>query len=139
MKITINNQETNLDKVSYFVMHFGRPGELRFEAKIPRQAFLQRIDPIYKDTIEDLRRDDQITGEFEPPYPGATDYPTLEDFMTHPEPFSAFMTTYLRFDILGTWLREGCTTDPVEFLVCSIDRIYPDANNIIAHGTATQT
>ncbi|ELV8657611.1 hypothetical protein QNE43_004382, partial [Vibrio vulnificus] len=91
--------------------------------------------PLYDDGVEDLKEDDQITGEFDPPYPGATNYPSLLEFIDIEGSYLYdYLYAYHKFDILGIVFDED--NDVASYVVDSLESIEQIDEEIIIKGTA---
>lgn len=98
-----------------------------FSLEIQVDEFLARFAPVYEDCLKELRRDDAVMGHFHPPYPGATDYPSIKQLFRLPASTRmAFLDTYLILDMLRLFLKEDLGREAVKWLVerCdSVDRL----------------
>jgi len=98
MRITLAGKSIPKDSFTYRDLGFGRPVPQShpWEAELEIEEFLTLLRPLYEETIHEYKKDDKITGEFEPLYPGAEQYPELEKFF-HEEyaSFADFFITSL--------------------------------------------
>ena len=95
MKITFAGKSIPKDSFTYRDLGFGRPvpQSHQWEAVLEIEEFLTLLRPLYEETIQDYKKDDAITGEFEPLYPGAEHYPELDKFFH--EEFDSFADFFL--------------------------------------------
>lgn len=71
-----------------------------YAIEIGRPEFTSTFQSVYDECIDELKMDDAMIGEYESPYPGAKDYPRLEEFVdAHSEYFYEFVDTFLMFKI----------------------------------------
>jgi hypothetical protein len=137
MSWRLDGQPIDPDQLTFSEIGFGRPrGALRWSLSLPRDRFLALLAEIYAECVEELREDDALTGAFEPPHPGATDYPTLADFLDVPGPwFAEFFDTYFRLDLLrGLLVEDGAA--PV--LLQSLRIVRHDGDTVELDGTAAR-
>ncbi|MDH5228460.1 MAG: hypothetical protein OEY38_00145 [Gammaproteobacteria bacterium] len=107
----------------------------RYEIKFAKGVFIEKLTPLYNDGVEELREDDEIAGDFEPPYPGATDYPLLSEFIDiEGASLFEYLYAYHKFDILDIALDED--NDVANYVINSIDSIEKVGEDIIVKGTA---
>jgi hypothetical protein len=106
-----------------------------YEIKIAKEDFLEKITPMYDAGVEELKEDDEVTGEFEPPYPGATDYPSLSKFIDIEGTYLyEYLYAYHKFDILGIALYED--NDVADYIIKSLNSIECVDGDIVIKGTA---
>lgn len=80
MRVFMNNIEVIAGQVSAVDLGFGRTGGMDlfpYCIEIPKKEFNEVFKKAYEELVIELKRDDEITGEFDPPYPGAKTYPEL--------------------------------------------------------------
>lgn len=111
-------------------------GPIEVQLRFSRSEFVDLLADAYADCVGELQHDDELTGEFEPPFPGALSYPDLHEFVgQHAEAFTEFFQTYLRTDLLRILFRE-CS--PVAtHLIRSLDRIVVRRDEILWVGTVS--
>lgn len=138
MDFLIGNCFIQPDDVTYSQIAYGRSAcvdlhDFRMELDI--SEFISVFNPMYDECIVELKRDDGITGEFDEPYPGAHDYPSLENFIQEGNVyFFKFFKTYFKSDFLGLFFFEEKVDSP--YLIVSIDGFLSDAARIVFFGKA---
>lgn len=127
----------DIEKIGYREFGFGKKVNLNtcsYLIKIAKDKFVNLMESIYDECIEELRRDDEITGEFDPPFPGATGYPPLKVFIEeHKEAFTEFFRTYFEWDFLSLLLSNE--NEPI-YVINSIDSIEITDSSVIVTGEA---
>jgi len=108
MNVFVDAQPIEPRAVTFSEVSYGKaPGELPLRLEMDAAEFQRRLQPAYDACLAELRHDDAITGRFHPPYPGASDYPTLDELLRLPaELRMPFVDTHLVFDMLRLWLPE---------------------------------
>ena len=108
MNVIVNGQPIEPKAVTFSERTYGKAiGELPLQLGMDAAEFMRRLQPVYEACIAELRHDDQVTGRFHPPYPGATGYPTLDELLQLPAADRMpFVDTHLLFDMLRLWLPE---------------------------------
>jgi hypothetical protein len=105
----------------------------RCELMISKDYFIEKLKPLYDNGIKELREDDEITGDFEPPYPGATNYPSLPEFVDIKGPYLyEYLYAYHKFDILSFIINED--SDEANYVIKNINSIYSVDGNIVIKG-----
>ncbi|RLC09398.1 MAG: hypothetical protein DRI57_22180 [Deltaproteobacteria bacterium] len=137
MMIYINQRINNTENVGYREFGFGKEVTLdtcSYLIEIPKYEFINLMNTTYSDCIDELKKDDEITGEFDPPFPGATEYPSLEVFIEdHKEAFVEFFKIYFETDFLS--LLFSNKNDPV-YVINSVDNIEITDASVIVSGKA---
>lgn len=134
--ISIKNQATSPADVTFSQTAFS--GEvsnqfLDYEILVEKDYFSTIMQECYANCINELRQDDAATGEFEAPYPGAPDYPTLEDFINnHFKDFHSFFYTFMKFDFFRAIFKEENPT--ARFLIASLEEINERDNSLSFQG-----
>ncbi|NIY17659.1 MAG: hypothetical protein GWM98_23700 [Nitrospinaceae bacterium] len=96
--------------------------------------FLTLMKPVYDEMIADFKKDDEVTGEFNPPYPGAKDYPELEKFVRDEfESFADFFITFLSFEFVSLVFSYS---EERKYAVNNIDGMQRIENTIHIKGQA---
>ncbi len=134
----VDGNSIDSSEITFSQFSFGK-GEgfdaLSYEIKIAKGDFLKKIAPIYDDGVEELKEDDEVTGEFEPPYPGATDYPSLSEFIDIEGTYLyEYLYAYHKFDILGIALDED--NDAANYIIKSMNSIECVDGDIVVKGAA---
>ena len=108
MNVIVNGQPIEPKAVTFSERTYGKAaGDLLLQLEMDAAEFLSRLQPVYEACITELRHDDAVTGRFHPPYPGATDYPALDELLRLPAAARMpFIDTHLLFDMLRLWLPE---------------------------------
>ena len=137
MKIALSGKNIDSNKFTYRDVGFGKQVDLplyQWEAKLGQFDFFTAMRPIYDECINDLKRDDEITGEFDPPFPGAETYPDLESFVSNNfQEFVIFFRAYFISDFLSHFFNES---DDWEYVINSIDEISRMNGVLIFKGLA---
>jgi len=138
MMIYINQAViNNTDDIGYREFGFGKRLELYtcdYLIEIPKERFINLMRSIYDACVDELRKDDEITGEFDPPFPGATEYPPLEVFVEeHKEAFVEFFRIYFETDLLS--LLFSNKNNPV-YVINSVDNFQITGSSVIVSGEA---
>ena len=137
MQILIDSEPVPPEALTFLELGFGRggPGPHHYRIVFPSAEFLDRLGEVYRGCVDELREDDRMTGEFEPPFPGATDYPDLDSFLReHGQHFTEFARAYLKFDILRLALDEG--RPAARLVVTSVDEVRAAGDEVVVEGTA---
>lgn len=138
MNIYISGNKSHLEAMTFSEKGYGKPGgheTSSFVLEVEAADFLRRFTPIYDGCIAELRRDDEITGVFHPPFQGAKDYPTLDEILQEsPENRMELIGTYLVFDILRLYLAEDATGEGAKWLVWRCDSVDRHDDVIIVRG-----
>jgi hypothetical protein len=139
MEIYINHTQVSPETVTFSELGFGTPGsgaKLAYELRIPVGEFVERFEPVYETVIVELRRDDAITGEFDPPYENATEYPSLTHFMeVDGAAFQAFICTFLKFDIFEQYFPAS-QGDSARVSLATVDDISVSRDYVTLRGCA---
>jgi hypothetical protein len=127
MQLTISGNEVDIGVVTFSEINFGRQldgREEEFTLTVSGHDFTNWFGPIYAECVTELIRDDDITGEFHPPYTGATRYPSFDEFLSMAEPQRMEMIdTYFVFDILRHYIREDASDVSVQWNIGSLDSL----------------
>lgn len=127
MQLTISGSESEIGVITFSEIGFGRQlndREEKFTLIVLADDFTNRFEPIYAECVAELIRDDEITGEFHPPYTGAVRYPELEEFMSMDEHQRMEMIdTYFVFDILRLYIREDASDAIAQWSIKSLDSL----------------
>lgn len=139
MRFLVNDEEVAPADVTYSELNFGRVGGsypvCRYRMEIPVDEFLERFGRTYEEAVAELRRDDEMAGEFHPPYPGVTDYPSLPELMSvGGDAFHDFADAHLKFDVYGQYFSE--LTKRPRFALATADRISTDERVVSIEGRA---
>ncbi|HAS6264065.1 TPA: hypothetical protein I7184_00025 [Vibrio vulnificus] len=138
--ISLKENKNNIDSnaMTFCQLSFGKGQGLQtlsYEIKIVKSELLEKLTPLYNDGVEDLKKDDQITGEFNPPYPRATNYPSLLEFIDIEGSYLYdYLYAYHKFDILGIVFDEDNVV--ASYVVDSLESIEQIDEKIIIKGTA---
>lgn len=127
-----------MDAVTFSEVGFGQFGNGAVEDYVliaDFDDFLGRFAPVFDECIQELRRDDALTGGFEPPYPGASSYPTLEELWElSPSDRMEMIGTYFAFDILRMYLREDDGGTEASWTVKSLEAVDRRGSGIVVRG-----
>jgi hypothetical protein len=127
MRLCIDDAEHHPTVATFSEKSYGKHSQTRkvpFSLEVNADEFLSRFATVYEECIADLRRDDVVTGQFHPPYPGATDYPSIAELFGVPASSRmAFLETYLVLDILRLVFKEDAEGNGVTWLVERCDSI----------------
>jgi hypothetical protein len=121
--------------IAYREFGFGKAADLDTSAyllKIPKDEFVSLMQNLYDGCIEELKQDDEITGEFDPPFPGADAYPPPEDFVeSHRQAFAEFFRIYFETDFLSLLFsnRGG-----YRYIINSVDHAEVGEESVIIGG-----
>ncbi|BCL69995.1 hypothetical protein TUMSATVNIG1_19530 [Vibrio nigripulchritudo] len=135
MKVYLKNIEICPNEVSYSQLSYGKlkPFENEFKVEIERRDFIKRLQSKYDECIEELIFDDKVTGSFEPPYEGAKDYPSLEEFINiGGDDWKEFVDTFLKFDILSLFFDEDSSS--AKYYVASISGFDKSLDYLVFRG-----
>lgn len=136
---SINGLSVEPDELTFIQFAFGKEGATTFNYEITffKDVFIEKLKPLYDAGIEELREDDQITGEFDPPYPGAMDYPSLTEFTAIEGPYLyEYLYAYHKFDILSLVLTEA--NDQAGYIINTLESIDRIDGSIVIRGAATK-
>jgi len=143
MKIIIENEVVNDKLITFSEIGFGehlkkKKGVFKiFKLTTNIEYFINRFNSIYNSSISDLIADDEITGEFYPPFIGAEDYPSLNEFLHLPEKYRMEMIeTYFTFDILRLYFSEDNFNSQILWMIDSLDSFQLCGTKIIMKGQA---
>lgn len=140
LSLKLDKNDIDSKALTFSQLSFGKGGGFQLfpcEIKIAKKELVEKLTPLYEDGVIELKEDDQITGEFEPPYPGASDYPSLPEFIEVKGPYLYdYLYAYHKFDILGFVLNED--NDNANYVVSSLDSIERTGEYIVLKGTATK-
>src|SRR5690606_2811566 len=138
ISLKVNGNDIGSDAMTLSQLSFGKGDGLQtlsYEMKIAKGELLEKLKPIYDEGVVELKKDDQITGEFEPPYPGAIDYPSLIEFIDVEGPYLYdYLYAYHKFDILSIAFDED--NDVSIYVINSLDSIGQIGKEIVVKGTA---
>ena len=140
MQFIIAGSSTDVDSITFSEKGFGKNlgngnSWVSYYLKVEIDDFIQRLKKVYADCIEELIRDDKITGQFHPPYTGATAYPSLEEFIELSDTKRKEMIdTYFTFDILRAYVPEYTGTQPVRWLINSLDSVSRQGEMVVIKG-----
>ncbi|QBE65068.1 hypothetical protein [Pseudoduganella lutea] len=127
MKIYVSGSEAESGLITFSETDFGRKkqqGGERFTVTASVEDFTCRFEPLYARCIAELIRDDEITGEFHPPFSGAARYPELDEFLGMAQHQRMEMIdTYFVFDILRLYIGEDLSDADVKWSVSSLDSL----------------
>jgi hypothetical protein len=138
MKLEINNEICNPELLTFSEKTYGKTfgNEYKFYLEGGKTDFYAKFDPIYKECIEELQRDDKITGLFHPPYHGASEYPTLDKLFELPaDQRMEFVNTYFALDILRIYFQEEAINKRTQWCVVRSDSIHLDDQTLVLRGT----
>ena len=139
MEMLIDDKYVSPDQVTFSELGFGTTEiELAsaYELRIPAQEFVARFAAVYEVYVEELKRDDAITGEEYPSHSMQSDYPSLQELLEiNGREFHDFVYTFLKFDIFEEYFSEA---DPssARFALGTADEILVDQSNITIRGRA---
>jgi hypothetical protein len=104
MNLRIDGRPTALAAVVVYEEKFGARYDFQvvsYELEIEKADFVARLEPVYDEYVEELKRDEAIVGRFQPPFTGAVDYPSFEALLDlEPKPLREFIETFLAYDIV---------------------------------------
>ena len=140
MFFTIAGAELSGEKIIFLETSLGNDvvGQtVTYEISAPAQDFCQRFAPIYESCVNELARDDEITGKSDPPYVGAVVYPSFEDFLNLPDSQRMEMVdTFFVSDILRLYVYEGAASAGLQWLVISLNLLFKQNENVVIRGLA---
>jgi hypothetical protein len=106
-----------------------------FHVRTDDPGWEDRFSTIYYELLEELKRDDEMVGQFNPPYIGATHYPSLQDLMMLPNGSRMeFVSAFFIFDILRMLFREDNEEYSVAWIVSHISEISQEDGSLIVRG-----
>lgn len=108
-----------------------------YRLEFPRSEFNEVFEKDYQQLVNELKEDDMIMGEFDPPYEGATDYPSLEELhMLTSEQLTEWLD-YLFIKIIFHYFpwNDNRHNEP-NYLIVSIDKIKIVEDTFIITGQA---
>lgn len=89
MRVFVDNVERSPKEFGYRSFGFGfnilkeNMKLFPYQIEFPREEFNKQFKDQYQQLVNELKEDDVIMGvDFEPPFEGATHYPTLEELHT---------------------------------------------------------
>lgn len=127
MQLTISGRESEVDVITFSELGFGKKSNDRqekFILTVSGDDFTSRFGPIYRECVTELIRDDAVTGQFHPPYPGALRYPKFDEFLGLDEyERMEMINTYFVFDILRLYVREDASDATVQWNIYSLDAL----------------
>ena len=127
MQLTILGSESEIGVITFSELGFGKQlndREGKFTLTVSGDDFTNRFGPIYAECVMELIRDDDITGEFHPPYTGAVRYPAFDEFLSMGEyQRMEMIDTYFVFDILRLYIREDASDAAVQWNIKSLDSL----------------
>ena len=137
MKLKINGIKCSSDKVTFFEKGFSkRMGEEKsFEIEMDFKDFRSRFIIQYDKCIAELKHDDILTGKFDPPFSGATGYPSFGELLKlsgHER--MEFIHTYFVFDILRLFFKEDATNQEADWIVSRFDLMEKSGEKIVIKG-----
>lgn len=146
MIISIDGIEKPFEEISYSESGFGSSLDLsispyKYEIRIHKNEFRDKFLVIYDECISDLKLDDEITGVFDPPYPNAQSYPSLEKFLNYikPQYLFDFIDTFLKFDIFSEYFSEYVRDDRKVYILTKLESIKVENDEIILCGVSVQS
>lgn len=138
IELRVARAEVPLGSLSFSELGLGRyprKAEARFELKVDGYDFCTRFGPTYSLAIRELTEDDRIVGKFQPPFDGASRYPTFEEWLDIPEPSRLEMIdTFFTYDILRLYLAED--NPRAEWVVNSLDTMRRETGSLLLGGDA---
>lgn len=127
MQLTISGRESEIGVITFSEIDFGKQSDDRaeiFTLTVAGDDFKKRFGSIYAECVTELIRDDDITGEFHPPYTGAVRYPSFDEFLSMDERQRMEMIdTYFVFDILRLYIREDASDATAQWNIKSLDSL----------------
>lgn len=127
MQLTISGRESEIGVITFSEIDFGKKlndREERFTLTVSGDDFINPFGPIYAECVTELIRDDEITGQFHPPYGGAVRYPAFDEFLSMDEHQRMEMIdTYFVFDILRLYFREDAYAATAQWNIKSLDSL----------------
>ena len=139
MKILIENEINDNNSVTYLEFGFGRYSEsdfVEYLIVIPKDEFIDNFNEVFDVTISELKRDDLVTGVFEPPYPNAKDYPKLNEFIEiNGKYFGEHISDFHTFDIFSYYFSEESLTS--KYCLRTVDIIEVNGGDVLIKGKAS--
>ena len=137
MLLVIAGLKAELELISFSEERLCRRLDTRavsYELTVDGGDFVRRFGPIFDDCIAELLRDDEVVGEFQPPYTGAKAYPTLNEFLALDESLRMEMIdAFFTSDILRLYVREG---GEARWLILNLNSLLRKENEIVISGRA---
>lgn len=137
----ILGEQVDVNDLTFLEFGFGKVGSaeaLQYEIKIPIEEFCGDLKQAYSDSIGELIEDNEITGDFDPPYPGATSYPTLEEFIEVPGDYLfEHLSAFHEVDILKMLTEEDKPNS--RYVIRTIDKIERKEGHILLVGNVTRS
>ncbi len=140
MMLSIDGDEKLPEQVTYWEKGFGKPLDspsCNYVLHISKAEFLDRLSAIYDECIIELKYDDELTGKFEPPYPGAETYPSLERFLDiGGESLFDFIYTFLKFNVLSQYFIEGNSHGKALYSLDTLQTVIVEGGEVVLTGIA---
>ncbi len=142
MKIIINGQQFATDQVTVSLHGFHNLKSwptFEYCIIVESKELLLKFAKIYEKCIVELKRDDEIAGEFTPPYPGANRYPKLTELFSLAEKdLMVFVNTYFDYDILSLLVPTDKVGPDVRWVLRSLESIILNEKDMIIKGRASE-
>jgi hypothetical protein len=102
-----------------------------YELEVPRDEFVGRLGPAYRQCVADLRADDLLVPGHRSPLSDAG-YPPLDELPAHPAAFFEAVRVYLWDDLFAAFLP--CPPGAGRFMVNSIDAVSASPSVVVVSG-----
>lgn len=142
-RLIVDGSDIGLEAITFFEKGFGRcinEGSASYALTVDAEVFARRMGSLYADCIAELVSDDELTGQFHPPYSGATSYPSLDELFEIAEAQRKEMVdAYFVFDILRAYVQEEAAGPSVKWMIKSLDSLSRQGGAIFIEGRAVPT
>lgn len=123
---------------SYTEFSLNKPVDLQLyecEFIVDKEEFVNCLQPIYDECIDELREEDDKYNDFDPPYKGAESYPELNFFINHKtDDFFEFFSTFFIVDLLESCFANEINEKHWIYVVRSFDKISINDNKVYLYG-----
>jgi hypothetical protein len=140
MRLTIASRDVGLGEVCFSeegLQKRPRRSTEPYELVVDLEDFILQFSPAFLDCVEELKKDDQLVGSFQPPFEGADSYPSLEELLALPGPLRMEMVdTFFVVDVLRIYLGEYSGGLKPHWLIVSLESLEAKAGKVVISGRA---
>ena len=138
MSLKIADSIVNGKAVTFSELSYGKrehASYVPFQIHADNSEWENDFKVIYDDLLEELKSDDRKVGEFNPPYTGATRYPSYKELMNLPRlSRMEFINTFLVFDILKLFLFEDDREKTADWIISEVTDVVLKEHSLIISG-----